>query len=154
MTRPLFFAAVFMLAGAFMIYNGVRQAADTSTLDDRGRRTTGTVLDTREKLANGGKNISRQTDIQVAFTAADGTRHAFWARGEAAVGGTVDVHYDPENPETAIVGAPPDGRTPAGLGFAALGAVFLAAPPVVILVYGRRSPKGARAASPRSDTGP
>ncbi|MFD0900694.1 DUF3592 domain-containing protein [Actinomadura sediminis] len=147
LARLVVFAVVLVLMGGLLAYTGGRDLILASTLRDRGRPATGTVLDTRERTTNS-KNGGRYTELRVEFTAADGTRHAFWDRGEAAVGETVVVHYDPENPETVVIGAIP-ARSPAGFAMVAAGGTFILSPVLMILYYRRHPVKGAHAAGSR-----
>ncbi|MBE1534278.1 DUF3592 domain-containing protein [Actinomadura algeriensis] len=152
MIRPIVIAALIASMGAFMVYVGVRQATLGSTLADRGRHATGTVLDVRERTSNTGKSAgSSHTELQVEFTTADGGRRTFWDGGEAAVGDDVDVTYDPENPGTVIIGTPSSDMSLTGAGLTAAGGVLLLAALAIGPYYLRRSLKRARtAASSRS----
>ncbi|OLT38439.1 hypothetical protein BJF79_26735 [Actinomadura sp. CNU-125] len=146
--RPVAIAVLFALMGGPMVYVGVRQATVGSTLDDRGRRAVGTVLDTREKRTSTGKTAGHRTELHVEFTTADGARRTFWDGGEAAVGDTVDITYDPENPETVIIGTPASSMSVGGIGLAATGGILLLAALAATPFYLRRSLRAARTAAP------
>ncbi|MGW3950420.1 DUF3592 domain-containing protein [Streptomyces sp. NPDC004752] len=115
-------------------YGFVRQALDglneTSTVAAHGRTTEGTVLAKDEVT---GPQGSRTKRIEVRFTTTAGTSYRFWEGGEAEVGDTIRVRYQPGHPETATTHSLTGNR----LGYvmlALIGLALMVLMPLVVLV--------------------
>lgn len=99
-TAALVIAICVPIIGCSMLTEGVQRMRDASALSERGRYAPGTVLD--ERAESDGPGTGYKSYIKVRFTAADGSQHTIWGAGENGVGGTVQVHYDPQDPRTAV----------------------------------------------------
>ncbi|MGI5326694.1 hypothetical protein [Actinomadura nitritigenes] len=93
------FALLLTAVGGGMAVGGIGRLGETSAPAGRGTTIGGTVLAAKEETSGpqGGSRIRR---IEVRFTAPDGTVRSFWESGDADVGDTIAVHYDPEHPES------------------------------------------------------
>lgn len=129
----LFLAFGVGIAGIFVLV-GMEVVRESSTLADRGRSTTGTVLDSRTVTttdSDGGTTTTHEVlvefgaaaEVRPGFGAADDVRHRFWTAGRHPVGSTVPVVYDPADPTLAITHSAGSHRT-AGIIVIAIGSTF------------------------------
>lgn len=102
-------AVALVFLGAGIVAYGVGQFSDSSSL----RSTAdGTVLSHWQDHDSRGGRTDR---IQVRFTAADGTSHAFSEAGRGKAGDRIRVHYKAEDPGDASTRSAGDNKVLAGL---------------------------------------
>ncbi|MFF2327088.1 DUF3592 domain-containing protein [Streptomyces sp. NPDC058103] len=111
--------ALLVVLGYGFVRKGIDGLNDVSAVAARGRSVDGIVL-AKDKVT--GPQGSRFKRIEVRFTTAAGTSYQFWEGGDADVGDTVRVHYDPGHPETASTHSVTGDR----LGYGMLASVGLA----------------------------
>ncbi|MER6811686.1 DUF3592 domain-containing protein [Spirillospora sp. NPDC000708] len=128
------FALLLTAVGAGMAASGIGRLGDTSGASGRGTTIGGTVLAAKQETSGpqGGSRIRR---IEVRFTAPDGTVRSFWETGDADVGDTIAVHYDPEHPESFTTHSAGELRT-LGVLLIAMGAALVVLMPLLLVRLG------------------
>ncbi|MEV7957033.1 DUF3592 domain-containing protein [Streptomyces sp. NPDC088252] len=105
-------AALLVVLGYGFVRQGLDGLNDTSVVAARGRQVDGVVL-AKDEVA--GPQGSRFKRIEVRFTTATGTPYQFWEAGDADVGDSIRVQYDPGHPETASTHSVTSNRVAYGM---------------------------------------
>ncbi|MFG2175956.1 DUF3592 domain-containing protein [Streptomyces niveus] len=123
------FAALLVFIGYGFVRTGLDGLNDASAVDARGRSVDGTVLAKEEVTGPQGSRFER---IEVRFTTEAGVSHQFWEGGDAEVGDTIRVHYEPGRPETAGTHSVASDRAGYGL-LIVLGLALMVLMPLLLL---------------------
>ena len=105
-----FVGAIFFLAGTFFSIAGLWNLAEINVIAANGKSTTGQVYHISRHHSSGGLRGGGGTSYRhwVSFTDEKGTEHQFrnrlgGAKGFWDVGETVEVIYDPSDPDNAVI---------------------------------------------------
>lgn len=143
-------AAFLVVLGYGFVRGGIDGLNDASAVAARGRSVDGVVV-AKEKVA--GPQGSRFKRIEVRFTTADGRSYQFWEGGDADVGDTIRVRYEPGRPETASTGSVTSNRVGYGM-LVLLGLALVILMPLLVVRLGLEGLRDIRrAARKRSAAG-
>ncbi|MFB7012658.1 MULTISPECIES: DUF3592 domain-containing protein [unclassified Streptomyces] len=135
--------ALFVVLGYGFVRQGLDGLNDASAVAARGRQADGVVLAQDEVAGPQGSRFKR---IEVRFTTAAGTPYQFWEAGDADVGDTVRVHYEPGRPETASTHSVTGNRVANGI-LALVGLALVILMPLLALRGGWEGLRGIRRAT-------
>ncbi|MEU6014700.1 DUF3592 domain-containing protein [Streptomyces sp. NPDC047515] len=134
--------AFLVLVGYGFVRSGLDGLKGGSAVAAHGRSVDGVVV-AKDKVI--GPQGSRFKRIEVRFTTAAGTSYQLWEGGDADVGDTIRVHYEPGRPETASTHSVTSNRVMYGiLALAGLALVILM--PLLVLRLGREGLRDIRRA--------
>ncbi|MEV8010056.1 DUF3592 domain-containing protein [Streptomyces sp. NPDC086122] len=143
-------AVLFTVLGYGFVRGGLDGLDDASAVAARGRSVDGVVLATDKVVEPQGGRAKR---IEIRFTTADGTSYRFWEGGDADVGDTVRVHYEPGRPETASTHSVTSDRVGYGM-LTLVGLALVILMPLLVFMLGREGLRAMRrAVRERSSTG-
>ncbi|WP_186000421.1 DUF3592 domain-containing protein [Streptomyces benahoarensis] len=135
-------AASFVVLGYGFVRTGLDGLNDASAGAARERSVDGTVL-AKDKVSEPQGSHSKR--IEVRFTTAAGTSYRFWEAGEADIGDTIRVRYEPGRPETATTHSVTSNRTGYGM-LTLVGLALVILMPLLILRLGREGLRDIRRA--------
>ncbi|MGY3056598.1 hypothetical protein ACVWZD_000842 [Streptomyces sp. TE3672] len=124
--------ALLVVLGYGFVRTGLGGLNDASAVAAREQSVDGVVL-AKDKVSEPQGSSSKR--IEVRFTTAAGTSYQFWEAGDADVGDTIRVHYEPGRPETASTHSVTSNRV--GYGMLALaGLALMILMPLLVLRLG------------------
>ncbi|MFG3530056.1 DUF3592 domain-containing protein [Streptomyces sp. NPDC047917] len=135
-------AALFVVLGYGFVRTGLDGLNDASAGSARERSVDGIVL-AQDKVSEPQGSHSKR--IEVRFTTAAGTSYQFWEAGDADVGDTIRVRYEPGRPETATTHSVTSDRTGYGM-LTLVGLALVILMPLLILRLGREGVRDIRRA--------
>jgi len=135
-------AALLVVLGYGFVRGGLDGLNDASAVAAHRRSVDGVVV-AKEKVA--GPQGSRFKRIEVRFTTPSGSSYQFWEGGDADVGDTIRVHYEPGRPETASTNSVTSNRVGYGM-LALIGLALMVLMPILLVRLGREGVRDIRRA--------
>ncbi|MFF2959872.1 DUF3592 domain-containing protein [Streptomyces sp. NPDC057963] len=135
-------AVCLVVLGYGFVRMGLDGLSEASAIAARGRSVDGVVL-AKDKVS--GPQGSSTKRIEVCFTLSAGRSYQFWEGGDADVGDTIRVHYEPGHPETASTHSVMGNRIGYGM-LAFLGLALVILVPLLVLRLGWEGQRNIRRA--------
>ncbi|MEE1770164.1 hypothetical protein PUR34_18955 [Streptomyces sp. JV185] len=134
--------AFLVVLGYGFVRGGIDGLNDASAAAAHGQSVDGVVV-AKDRVA--GPQGSRFKRIEVRFTMPSGSSYQFWEGGDADIGDTIRVHYEPGRPGTASTHSVTSNRVGYGM-LVLIGLALMVLMPLLLVRLGREGVRDLRRA--------